>query len=102
MIITTVKDSPLKTKRFRAFLSDGQHIDFGLLGGSTYIDHKDERKRSAYWKRHNGNKQEHHLISNIITSPALFSAYLLWGKSTSLKTNVNELNKMLESKYGIF
>ena len=100
MIITTVKDSPLKAKRFRAFLSDGQHIDFGLLGGSTYIDHKDERKRSAYWKRHNGNKQEHHLISNIIPSPALFSAYLLWGKSSSLKENVDALNKILERKYG--
>jgi hypothetical protein len=102
MIITNVKDSPLKSKRFRAFLSDGYHIDFGLLGGSTYIDHKDERKRSAYLKRHNANKQEHYLISNTIPSPALFSASLLWGKSTSLKTNVNELNKMLESKYGIF
>ena len=31
MIITNVKDSPLKSKRFRAFLSDGQHIDFGLF-----------------------------------------------------------------------
>jgi len=99
MIITNLKESPVKTKRYRAFLSNGQQIDFGLLGGSTYIDHKDERKRKAYWARHYESKQERHLIANLIPSPALMSALLLWGKSTSLRENVIELNKMLDTKY---
>jgi hypothetical protein len=100
MIITNLKESPVKTKRYRAFLSNGQQIDFGLLGGSTYIDNKDERKRKAYWSRHFASRNERHLISNLIPSPALMSSLLLWGKSTSLRENVIELNKMLESKYG--
>jgi hypothetical protein len=36
---------------------------------------------------------------NIIPSPALFSAMLLWGESTSLRENMNQLNKLLLEKY---
>jgi hypothetical protein len=100
MIITDIKESPKLTKRFRAKLSNGQEIDFGLDGASTYIDHKDELKRRNYWARHFASRNERHLIYNLIPSPSLLSAYLLWGKSTSLRENIIELNKMLESKYG--
>lgn len=100
MIITDIKESPKLTKRFRAKLSNGQEIDFGLDGGSTYIDHHNEIKRRNYWARHFASRNERHLIYNLIPTPALLSAYLLWGHSTSLRENVIELNKMLESKYG--
>ena len=100
MIITDIKESPKLTKRFRAKLSNGQEIDFGLDGASTYIDHHNEIKRRNYWARHFASRNERHLIYNLIPSPSLLSAYLLWGKSTSLRENIIELNKMLESKYG--
>ena len=51
-MIIKLTDSPLKMKRFRAFMDTGKHYDFGLKGGSTYIDHKDLTKRENYRKRH--------------------------------------------------
>jgi hypothetical protein len=99
MIITDIKESPKLTKRFRAKLSNGQEIDFGLDGASTYIDHHNEIKRRNYWARHYASRNERHLIMNLIPSPALLSAFLLWGHSTSLRENVIELNKMLDTKY---
>ena len=44
-MIIKVVISPLKTKKYRAIMSDGSKIDFGLKGSSTYLDHKDKTKR---------------------------------------------------------
>ena len=51
MILLTT-NSPRKDKKYRAFINDGQYIDFGLNGSSTYLDHKDTDKRDNYRKRH--------------------------------------------------
>ena len=98
MKILNIVDSPLKTKRFRALLSDNTHIDFGLKTGHTYIDHKDKIKRYNYQMRHYNSKREQPYIKNLIVSPALFSYYLLWGQSTSIKTNIKNLNKIIADK----
>lgn len=99
MKISKIIESPKLTKRYRVIMDTGEHFDFGLDGGSTYLDHKNKDKREAYWKRHFANPTEHHLILNITPSPALFSAMLLWGESTSLRENMNILNKLLIEKY---
>ena len=95
-MIEHITQSPIKTKRYRVFLSDGSHYDFGLRGGSTYLDHKDKQLRDAYWKRHYANPTEKKLIDNFTPSPALFSAYLLWGDSTNLSTNIRDLNMLMK------
>ena len=93
-IIKLIK-SPRKNKRFRVFLDNLTYYDFGLDTGSTYLDHHDKQKRDNYRARHMGNDIEKHLIENFIESPALFSYYLLWGDSTDLKKNIENLNKKL-------
>ena len=88
--------SPKSQKRFRIKIKDGDAVkeyDFGLDGGATYIDHQDTKKRSAYWARHCGNPKEKQLINNVIPSPSLFSARLLWGSSTDLCDNLVELQR---------
>ena len=30
--------SPRKNKRYRVYMNDGKHHDFGLEGGKTYLD----------------------------------------------------------------
>lgn len=82
-------------KRMYVVLSDGRTFHFGLDGGSTYIDHKSKIKRDAYWARHMGNPIEAYRIRKFIPSAALFSAYILWGDSTSIKANINSLNRHL-------
>jgi len=100
-MIIKVESSPVKTKRFRAFMDNGKHWDFGLDGGKTYIDHKDKTLRTNYLKRHLGNPTEKELITNLVPSASLFSAYLLWGKYTDLQKNINHLNNLWAKKHKI-
>jgi hypothetical protein len=91
-MIVNITDSPKQGKRFRVYMDNGRHFDFGLDTGNTYIDHKDTTKRANYWARHLGNNTEKKLISNLIPSPSLFSAMLLWGKYTDINQNILNLN----------
>ena len=95
-MIVKIINSPLKTKRFRVFLDNNKHYDFGLKNGNTFIDHFDEKKRLNYRKRHYGNKKEKYLIDNLIPSASLMSYYLLWGDSNNLFENIDALNKLLK------
>jgi hypothetical protein len=46
MKILRIIDSPLKTKRFRIYLDNNKHFDFGVKNKhETYIDHKDKVRR---------------------------------------------------------
>jgi len=100
-MIIKVEASPVKTKRFRAFMDNGKYWDFGLDGAKTYIDHKDKKLRLNYLKRHLGNPTEKELITNLVPSASLFSAYLLWGKYTDLQKNINHLNNLWAKKHKI-
>ena len=57
-------------------------IHFGSEKGSTYIDHHDKIKRENYLKRHEVNENW-----NKVNAGSL-SAFLLWGKSTNLESNL--------------
>jgi hypothetical protein len=61
------------------------------------VDHmtSDERLRANYWKRHLANRTEHERTTNLIPSPALFSAMILWGDSTSLNKIIQNSNHYL-------
>ena len=95
-MINVVITSPVKNKKYRAIMSDGSKIDFGLKGSSTYLDHKDETKRNNYRVRHLANDKEKSLIKSLIPSPALFSYYLLWGPNSNLEHNIKYLNQLLK------
>ncbi len=94
-MIQEVIISPLKTKKYRAIMSVGSKIDFGLKGSSTYLDHHDKTKRHNYRVRHLANDREKYLIQNVIPSPALLSFYLLWN-TENLEHNILYLNQLLK------
>jgi hypothetical protein len=71
-------DSPLRNKRLRAIWPDGSHTDFGQRGGSTFIDHRDEKKRAAYIARHSRGRED---WGNPRSAGAL-ARFLLWEKPT--------------------
>jgi hypothetical protein len=96
MKIIKLEDSQLKSKRFRVYLDNNKHYDFGLKTGETYIDHKDKIKRDNYRRRHYNSIKEQPYIQNLIPSPALFSYYLLWGDSSNINQNIKTLNKLLK------
>jgi len=96
-MITDIKKSNNKNKRYMVILDNGKKINFGLKDGETFIDHKDKIKKLNYQKRHMANEKEKYLINNMIPSPALMSYYLLWS-GTNLNDNINQLNKLLKKK----
>jgi len=101
MKIIKLEDSQLKSKRFRVYLDNNKHYDFGLKDKhETYIDHKDKVRRDNYRRRHYNSIKEQPYIINLVPSPALFSYYLLWGDSTSLQQNIKTLNKIFKQSFG--
>jgi hypothetical protein len=98
MKIINITDSPKICKRFRVYMDDGKHYDFGLDTGSTYIDHHDKQKRLAYIARHLGNLSEKRLIDSLTPSPALFSIALLWGEHTNIEDNIKSLNRHFRTR----
>ena len=102
IIIDELVCSKRPNKRFAIRIREGDKkrtFHFGLDGGETYIDHQDKKKRSAYLARHLGNKTENKLINNLIPSPSLFSASLLWGKNEDLLDNLIDLQKAINKNY---
>ena len=76
-------NSARKGKRFVATFEDPKRtIHFGSEKGSTYIDHHNKTKRENYLKRHEVNENW-----NKVNAGSL-SAFLLWGKSTNLESNL--------------
>jgi hypothetical protein len=95
-MIRQTTESPIKNKKYRAYIDNGKYYDFGLKGSSTYLDHKNIKMRDNYRKRHLGNKNENNLINNLIMSPSLLSYYLLWGPYTELDENIKFLNNLMK------
>ena len=86
-------ESDKPNKRFVAILENGKKIYFGQPNAHTYIDGADEKIRANYRKRHLANKTEKKRIDQLIPSAALFSYYLNWGESRSLKKNIKTLTQ---------
>jgi hypothetical protein len=101
-MIINIEDSVAPMKRYRATVQTQygiKHFDFGFKGGHTFIDGATELDKRNYWKRHMANGTEERLLENLIPSPSLLSAFLLWGKHKTLVENVKELNRLCKKSY---
>ena len=86
-MIIQVINSPVKNKKYRAIMSDGSKIDFGLKGSSTYLDHKDETKRNNYRVRHLANNREHYLIK-MLSHRQHYSLFIYFGDHMIIYTTI--------------
>ena len=88
MKLLSIKPSDRKEKRYVAEFckcngdikcksNERKRTHFGLKGGSTYIDHKDDKKKDAYIARHKVNENW-----NDPTSAGALARYILWNKKT--------------------
>ena len=82
-MLVRVVTSPLSSKKWRAGFDDGSHTDFGAAGMEDYTTHHDKERRERYRSRHRKD-----LDTNDPTRAGYLSWYLLWGDSTSLRTNI--------------
>ena len=77
-----IETSTRADKRLMATFANGKVVHFGQRGSQTYIDHGDERKRTAYLARHLSREN----WDDPYSAGAL-SRWLLWGDSKSLDVN---------------
>jgi hypothetical protein len=68
-----IVESPRKNKKYRAIMKNGSYVDYGAVGMSDYLQHKDEARRMRFHQRFQNNKGY-----NDPTSGLFFSRYLLW------------------------
>ena len=85
MKFISLEESNRKGKRYVMVLDEPKKtLHFGSDVGSTYIDHGDKTKRENYLKRHMVNEDWDSVNAGSL------SKFLLWGKSKSLKRNLDE------------
>ena len=88
MKLISIKTSDRKEKRYVATFclckgescckdNDKKKVHFGFKGGSTFIDHNDEKKKDAYIARHKVNENW-----NDPTTAGSLARYILWNKKT--------------------
>ena len=102
MWLLSVNQSPKPEKKLKATFcmckikneckgSNHKVVHFGSKGSSTFIDHKDEKKKEAYLARHKVNENW-----NEPTSAGALSRWLLWNKK-SLSASISDFKK----KFGL-
>jgi hypothetical protein len=88
MKLLSIRPSDRKEKRYVAEFckcngeskcksEERKRTHFGYKGGSTYIDHKDDKKKDAYIARHKKD-----LDTKDPTRAGYLAYYLLWNKET--------------------
>ena len=93
-----VKKSDKAKKKYYAEFTDSESgrkksTYFGQEGATDYILSKDKDRRSRYRSRHKKDLQ-----TNDPTRAGYLSYYLLWGESSSLRTNITAYKKRFGCK----
>lgn len=87
-----VKRSDKPNKKYMAvFTKDNgrtKTTHFGQRGATDYLLSKDKERRARYRQRHKKD-----LKTNDPTRAGFLSYYLLWGDSTSLRTNIQSYKR---------
>ena len=98
MKLISVKPSTKQDKKYMATFclckgeskccdKEKKTVHFGQKGSSTYIDHKDDKKKEAYLARHRANENW-----DKPTTAGSLSRYILWNKTT-LKDSIADFKK---------
>ena len=95
MVSVKITPSDQGSKRYKAvFFENGKKIltrHFGYKGGSTYIDHKDDKIKNAWIARHKirGNFEDYKSASSL-------AYHILWNK-----TSFNESVRSYKNKFNL-
>lgn len=98
MKLLSIKPSDSSTKKYTATFCmcegptaccdrERKKVHFGQKGSSTYIDHRDEKKKDAYIARHEVREK-----FNNPTTPGSLSRFILWNKTT-LSASIADFKK---------
>jgi hypothetical protein len=97
MYIINIEKSPLRNRRYRIFLSDGDYYDIGFKSCYYYVDTGDHKVHDFFYKMMT-NKERNTLLK-LIPCQLLYESFILNGYSTDLIKNINFFNKeILDNK----
>ena len=82
-----ITQSKRPQKRLEARVDERRSVHFGQKGGSAFPDHKDEKTKENWEKRHRVREN----WSDYDTAGAL-SKHVLWNKKT-IQASIEDLNK---------
>jgi len=71
--ILNIEISPLKQKKYRVYLTDGTHVDYGSVLYADYLQHESEERRKKFHARWSKNPN----INNP-HSPVFYITRLTW------------------------
>jgi len=96
MMVVKKSDNP--KKKYMAIFTDSEtgrkkRTYFGASGATDYLLSKETDRRERYRSRHKKDLQ-----TNDPTRAGFLSYYLLWGDSTSLRTNITAYKKRFNFK----
>ena len=97
-IFLKIEKGTAKNKKWKAIFSDenGKKLKTSQIGDDRYQDYtqsKNKELRKRYRARHAKD-----LTKGNRMSPGYLSYYLLWGDSTSLKSNINSYKNKFKLK----
>jgi hypothetical protein len=88
--LVSIRESPLKDKKYKALFSNGKVIHFGQRGAEDYTIHKDDERKRLYLLRH--KKREN--WNDPLTAGTL-AKYVLWNKPT-LRDSIADYKKKFD------
>lgn len=97
MNIINIEKSPLRNRRYRIYLLNGERYDVGFIKCKYYIDTGDKELRNFYYSLIS-HKIKQKLIS-LTPSPLLYETFILNGGTTDLIKNINFFNKEILRRF---
>jgi len=94
-LIINIEDSPLRNRRFRIYLLNGNHYDVGFKKSKYYIDHHNQLKRELYYGLFNDDAKK--TIMTLKPSQLLYETFILNGYSKNIINNINFFNKEIQN-----
>ena len=96
MFIINIENSPLRNRRFRIYLINGDHLDIGFKSSYYYIDNADKQQRNFFYKILDDKQKR--IIFSCKPSQLLYETFILNGPTTDLIKNINFYNQKIYLK----
>jgi hypothetical protein len=93
MVDVKIEKSDKPNKKYKATINGSKTVHFGATGYSDHLQHKDDKRKSAYIARHKA--RENWNLDGVETA-GFWSRWIGWNKKT-LKASVDDLNKRFKS-----
>jgi hypothetical protein len=93
-LIINIEDSPLRNRRFRIYLLNGNHYDVGFKKCKYYIDNHNKLRRDLYYGLLNNDAKN--TLMTLKPSQLLYETFILNGGSKNIINNINYFNKEIQ------